>query len=165
MPSSPSAAKPADYAPATTTRSPAACRTPSSPALPAPSAWTSSVHPATNTAETRGRSSRAPECGIAYTLSPILWRSRCLGAGQSAVPGWRAAQRARPPTGPTAPHHTQKGQTVTERMRSVMNDPSFAYGHVYQPVDVLEQCVMMLQTRLAKQQPESLTLEYLDRQY
>ena len=50
-------------------------------------------------------------------------------------------------------------------MRSVMNDPSFAYGHVYQPVDVLEQCVMMLQTRLAKQQPESLTLEYLDRQY
>jgi hypothetical protein len=54
---------------------------------------------------------------------------------------------------------------VTERMRSVMNDPSFAYGHVYQPVDILEKSITMLQTRLAKQQPETLTMEYLDSQY
>ncbi len=50
-------------------------------------------------------------------------------------------------------------------MRSVMNDPSFAYGHVYHPIDVLEKCVTMLQTRLAKEQPEALTLEYLDCEY
>lgn len=54
---------------------------------------------------------------------------------------------------------------MTERMRSVMNDPSFAYGQVYGPIDVLETSITMLQTRLATLQPDTLTLEYLDRQY
>ena len=46
-----------------------------------------------------------------------------------------------------------------------MNDPSFAYGHVYHPIDILEKSIMMLQTRLAKVRPEDLTIEYLDTQY
>ena len=50
-------------------------------------------------------------------------------------------------------------------MRSVMNDPSFAYGHVYHPMETLEKCITMLQTRLAKMRPETLTIEYLDSQY
>jgi hypothetical protein len=50
-------------------------------------------------------------------------------------------------------------------MRSVMNDPSLAYGHVYQPWEILEQSITLLQTRLAKQEPASLTLDYLDSQY
>jgi hypothetical protein len=50
-------------------------------------------------------------------------------------------------------------------MRSVMNDPSFAYGQVYGPFDTLETSITLLQTRLAKVDPERLTLEYLDRQY
>jgi hypothetical protein len=50
-------------------------------------------------------------------------------------------------------------------MRRVMNDPSFAYGHVYDPADVLEKSITLLQTRLAKSEPELLTLEYLDAQY
>ena len=54
---------------------------------------------------------------------------------------------------------------MTERMRSVMNDPSFAYGQVYQPTVVLEKSITLLQTRLAKVQPEALTIEYLDSQY
>ena len=51
------------------------------------------------------------------------------------------------------------------RMRSVLNDPSFAYGKVYGPTETLEKSITLLQTRLAKQRPESLTLEYLDSQY
>lgn len=50
-------------------------------------------------------------------------------------------------------------------IRHVMNDPSFAYGHVYHPFSTLEKCITLLQTRLAKMRPEDLTLEYLDRQY
>jgi hypothetical protein len=46
-----------------------------------------------------------------------------------------------------------------------MNDPSFAYGHVYDPIDVIEKSVTLLQTRLAKAKPETLTIEYLDTQY
>lgn len=51
------------------------------------------------------------------------------------------------------------------RMRSVMNDPAFAYGKVYGPTETLEKSITLLQTRLAKERPESLTLEYLDSQY
>lgn len=54
---------------------------------------------------------------------------------------------------------------MSERMRRVMNDPSFAYGHVYDPPDVLEKSITLLQTRLAQSEPELLTLEYLDTQY
>lgn len=54
---------------------------------------------------------------------------------------------------------------MSERMRSVMNDPSFAYGRVYGPMETMEKCITLLQTRLAKAQPETLTLEYLDTQY
>ncbi|MGH2355851.1 MAG: hypothetical protein ACRDI2_10650 [Chloroflexota bacterium] len=54
---------------------------------------------------------------------------------------------------------------MTDRTQSVMNDPSFAYGRVYHPSDVLEKSITMLQTRLAKEQPETLTVEYLDTQY
>jgi hypothetical protein len=50
-------------------------------------------------------------------------------------------------------------------MRSVMNDPSFAYGRVYQPEEVLEKCITLLQTRLAKIAPAQLTMDYLDREY
>jgi hypothetical protein len=46
-----------------------------------------------------------------------------------------------------------------------MNDPSYAYGQVYAPMEILEKCIRLLQTRLAKMAPESLTLEYLDTQY
>jgi hypothetical protein len=34
-------------------------------------------------------------------------------------------------------------------MRRVMNDPSFAYGLVYQPEEILEKSITLLQTRLA----------------
>jgi hypothetical protein len=51
------------------------------------------------------------------------------------------------------------------KMRSVMNDPSFAYGKVYGPAETLEKSITLLQTRLAKQEPASLTMEYLDTQY
>ena len=54
---------------------------------------------------------------------------------------------------------------MTYRMRSVMNDPSFAYGHVYQPFDVLEKSITLLQTRLAKVEPATLTMDYLDQEY
>lgn len=50
-------------------------------------------------------------------------------------------------------------------MRSVMNDPSFAYGQVYGPMETMEKSITLLQTRLAKQDPASLTLDYLDREY
>ncbi len=50
-------------------------------------------------------------------------------------------------------------------MRSVMNDPSFAYGPVYEPTEVLEKSITLLQTRLAQAEPASLTMEYLDAQY
>lgn len=46
-----------------------------------------------------------------------------------------------------------------------MNDPSFAYGTVYGPVETLEKSITLLQTRLAKERPEALTMEYLDVQY
>ena len=51
------------------------------------------------------------------------------------------------------------------KMRSVLNDPSFAYGKVYGPAETLEKSITLLQTRLAKQEPASLTMEYLDTQY
>jgi hypothetical protein len=51
------------------------------------------------------------------------------------------------------------------RMRSVMNDPSFAYGAVYGPPETLEKGITLLQTRLAKEHPDTLTVEYLDAQY
>ena len=51
------------------------------------------------------------------------------------------------------------------RMRSVMNDPAFAYGTVYGPTETLEKSITLLQTRLAKERPEALTMEYLDSQY
>lgn len=54
---------------------------------------------------------------------------------------------------------------MTERIRSVMNDPSFAYGEVYGPMEVMEKGITLLQTRLATMRPEVLTLDYLDRQY
>jgi hypothetical protein len=50
-------------------------------------------------------------------------------------------------------------------MRSVLNDPSFAYGKVYGPVEVLEKSITLLQARLATMSRESLTTEYLDSQY
>ena len=46
-----------------------------------------------------------------------------------------------------------------------MNDPSYAYGAVYGPAETLEKSITLLQTRLAKQAPESLTIDYLDTQY
>jgi IS1 family transposase len=46
-----------------------------------------------------------------------------------------------------------------------MNDPSYAYGQVYAPMEIVEKGIRLLQTRLAKMAPESLTLEYLDDQY
>ncbi|HEX2326560.1 MAG TPA: hypothetical protein VHQ00_14275 [Chloroflexota bacterium] len=46
-----------------------------------------------------------------------------------------------------------------------MNDPSFAYGQVYGPFYTLEKSITLLQTRLAKMDPDRLTLEYLDQQY
>ncbi len=46
-----------------------------------------------------------------------------------------------------------------------MNDPSFAYGPVYEPTDILEKSITLLQTRLAKAEPATLTMEYLDTQY
>ena len=46
-----------------------------------------------------------------------------------------------------------------------MNDPSYAYGKVYAPMEIMEKCIKLLQTRLAKMAPEALTLEYLDTQY
>ena len=55
--------------------------------------------------------------------------------------------------------------TPKYRMRSVLNDPSFAFGKVYGPAETLEKSITLLQTRLAKQAPGSLTLEYLDHQY
>jgi hypothetical protein len=50
-------------------------------------------------------------------------------------------------------------------MRNVFNDPSFAYGKVYGPAETLEKSITLLQTRLAKQEPASLTMEYLENQY
>ena len=72
-----------------------------------------------------------------------------------------ALRRARPPT----PQYDRKGLLVADRIRSVMNDPSFAYGEVYGPMEVMEKCIILLQTRLAKMRPEALTLDYLDAQY
>ena len=46
-----------------------------------------------------------------------------------------------------------------------MNDPSFAYGRVYQPFELLEQGITLLQSRLAQMAPDVLTTEYLDREY
>jgi hypothetical protein len=46
-----------------------------------------------------------------------------------------------------------------------MSDPSFVYGRVYGPMEVVEKSIKLLQTRLAKMAPEALTIEYLDGQY
>src|SRR5438094_3767885 len=58
-----------------------------------------------------------------------------------------------------------KGFRLTEHPWSVMNDPSYAYGQVYAPMETMEKCIRLLQTRLAKMAPEALTIEYLDSQY
>src|SRR5206468_2306558 len=63
------------------------------------------------------------------------------------------------------PISPQKGFHLTEHPWSVMNDPSFAYGQVYAPMEIVEKGIRLLQTRLAKMAPEALTLEYLDGQY
>jgi len=54
---------------------------------------------------------------------------------------------------------------LAEQSWSVMNDPSYAYGQVYGPMEIMDKCIKLLQTRLAKMAPETLTLEYLDSQY
>ena len=46
-----------------------------------------------------------------------------------------------------------------------MNDPSFAYGRVYQPLDVVESSIILMQTKLATLPSEQLTIEFLDDQY
>jgi len=50
-------------------------------------------------------------------------------------------------------------------MHRLMNDPSFAYGRVYQPAEVVESSIVLLQTKLATLPSEELTLEFLDEQY
>jgi hypothetical protein len=64
-----------------------------------------------------------------------------------------------------APTSLPKGSDLAFSMRSVMNDPSFAYGRVYGPIEVVEKSITLLQTRLAKMDPDALTVEYLDNQY
>ena len=51
---------------------------------------------------------------------------------------------------------------TTQRL---INDPSFAFGHVYEPFDVVEAYVVMLQARLATLPRAQLTLAYLESQF
>lgn len=46
-----------------------------------------------------------------------------------------------------------------------MSDPSFVYGRVYGPMEIIEKSIKLLQTRLAKMEPAALTIDYLDGQY
>lgn len=47
----------------------------------------------------------------------------------------------------------------------IMNDPSFIYGKVWGPMETVERSIVLLQLRLAKETPDLLTDEYLDREY
>ena len=46
-----------------------------------------------------------------------------------------------------------------------MNDPSFAFGRVYEPLDVVEANVVLLQARLATKPKSQLTLDYIGAQF
>lgn len=51
---------------------------------------------------------------------------------------------------------------TTQRL---MNDPSFAFGRIYEPFDVVESNVVLLQARLATLPRARLTLTFLDSEY
>ena len=51
---------------------------------------------------------------------------------------------------------------TTQRL---INDPSFAFGHIYEPFDVVESNIVLLQARLATLPKAKLTLAYLELEY
>ena len=46
-----------------------------------------------------------------------------------------------------------------------MNDPSFAFGRVYEPFDVVESNIVLLQARLSTLPRRDLTINYLEAEY
>lgn len=51
---------------------------------------------------------------------------------------------------------------TTQRL---MNDPSFAFGRIYEPFDVVESNIVLLQARLATLPRAELTLAFLELEY
>ena len=51
---------------------------------------------------------------------------------------------------------------TTQRL---INDPSFAFGRVYEPFDVVESNIVLLQARLATMPKTRLTISYLESEY
>ena len=51
---------------------------------------------------------------------------------------------------------------TTQRL---INDPSFAFGHIYEPFDVVESNIVLLQARLATLPRATLTLAYLELEF
>jgi hypothetical protein len=51
---------------------------------------------------------------------------------------------------------------TTQRL---INDPSLAYGHIYEPFDVVESNIVLLQARLATFPRADLTIAFLELQY
>lgn len=51
---------------------------------------------------------------------------------------------------------------TTQRL---INDPSFAFGRVYEPFDVVESNIVLLQARLSTLPKRALTIPYLESEY
>ncbi|MCY4436088.1 MAG: hypothetical protein OXE05_01985 [Chloroflexi bacterium] len=51
---------------------------------------------------------------------------------------------------------------TTQRL---INDPSFAFGRIYEPFDVVESNIVLLQARLSTLPKAELTIAYLESEY
>ena len=51
---------------------------------------------------------------------------------------------------------------TTQRL---INDPSFAFGRVYEPFDVVESNIVLLQAKLSTLPKAALTISYLESEY
>ena len=51
---------------------------------------------------------------------------------------------------------------TTQRL---INDPSFAFGRIYEPFDVVESNIVLLQARLSTLPKAALTIDYLESEY
>ena len=51
---------------------------------------------------------------------------------------------------------------TTQRL---INDPSFAFGRVYEPFDVVESNIVLLQAKLSTLPKTALTISYLESEY
>ena len=57
------------------------------------------------------------------------------------------------------------GTSPRQTTQRLINDPSLAFGRVYEPFDVVESNIVLLQARLSTLPRTQLTISYLESQY